>query len=189
MAKKNVVSQSKTMWVKKGDVVGGKVVKKGYVAQYGKPEKKVSATVKLVGGGTRAYKEGRAVKAPAKPMMTGGGFSPSTKTVKKSGATQKPVSYVGKPGSRKTDYQTGEGTRKRVTAPTSNMQSSAPSVNKWAAVDARYFGMRRVSAPGTFTQSYERSRGGKQTLPALAAVVDQQRREQRRIAAAKRRKG
>jgi hypothetical protein len=63
------VSQSRTQWVKKGDVVGGKTVTKGYVAQYGKPEKKVTANVKLVTDTTRgkagqkvSYTKGRATK-------------------------------------------------------------------------------------------------------------------------------
>lgn len=60
------VSQSNTMWVKKGDTVGGKTVEKGYLAQYGKPEKKVTAKVKLVAGekaGQKvAYSKGRKVK-------------------------------------------------------------------------------------------------------------------------------
>jgi hypothetical protein len=45
--KKNTVSQSRTEWVPKGTVVNGKTVKKGYVAQKGKPEKRVTAKVKL----------------------------------------------------------------------------------------------------------------------------------------------
>lgn len=48
--KKPVVSQSRTMWVKAGETVGGKTVKKGYLAQYGKPEKKVNARVEIVTG-------------------------------------------------------------------------------------------------------------------------------------------
>jgi hypothetical protein len=63
------VSQSRTQWVKKGDVVGGKTVAKGYVAQYGKPEKKVTANVKLVTDTSRgkagqkvSYTKGRATK-------------------------------------------------------------------------------------------------------------------------------
>lgn len=60
------VSQSRTMWVKKGTVVGGKAVKKGYVAQYGKPEKRVTAKIKLEEatrrgkvGDVAEYKRGR----------------------------------------------------------------------------------------------------------------------------------
>jgi len=63
------VSQSNTEWVKKGDVVNGKTVTKGYVAQKGKPERKVTANVKLVVDTTRgkagskvSYTKGQATK-------------------------------------------------------------------------------------------------------------------------------
>ena len=64
------VSQSNTMWVKKGTVVNGKKVKKGYVAQKGKPEKRVTNKIKLVvdtgkrgkAGDTVETKKGRYVK-------------------------------------------------------------------------------------------------------------------------------
>lgn len=64
------VSQSRTMWVKKGEIVNGKKVEKGYLAQYGKPEKRVSASVKIVtdtesgkkAGEVYRYKAGRTVK-------------------------------------------------------------------------------------------------------------------------------
>ena len=191
MAKKNVVSQSRTMWVKKGSVVNGQVVKKGYVAQYGKPEKKVSATVKLTSGGSRTYKEGRAVKKPAKPMAVGGGFSPgslknrpnnTTSTAQNTG----PKSYVGDPGTRKSAYQTGEGMRKRRLVPKTDLmsgrlpqQTNAPTVKP---VQKRLAG----PATGTFTKSYERSSGGRMTVPSFFASIDQQRRERRRRAAIKR---
>ena len=67
--KGKAVSQSNTMWVKKGDTVGGKTVEKGYLAQYGKPEKKVTANVKLVvdtargkAGSKVSYNKGKATK-------------------------------------------------------------------------------------------------------------------------------
>lgn len=41
---------------------------------------------------------------------------------------------------------------------------------------------KKISAPGTFTKSYERSQGGKETVPALMSVNDQRRRERARIA-------
>lgn len=64
------VSQSNTMWVKKGDMVGGQAVQKGYLAQYGKAEKRVSAKVNIVAdtvsgkkvGETYKYAKGRTVK-------------------------------------------------------------------------------------------------------------------------------
>ena len=72
-APKKTVSQSNTMWVKKGDTVGGKTVQKGYLAQYGKPEKKVTANVKLVvdtskgkAGQKVSYAKGRVAKGKGK---------------------------------------------------------------------------------------------------------------------------
>lgn len=63
------VSQSNTEWVKKGDVVNGKTITKGYLAQKGKPERKVTANVKLVvdtargkAGSKVSYNKGRATK-------------------------------------------------------------------------------------------------------------------------------
>ena len=63
------VSQSNTEWVKKGDVVNGKTITKGYLAQKGKPERKVTANVKLVvdtargkTGSKVSYNKGRATK-------------------------------------------------------------------------------------------------------------------------------
>jgi len=64
------VSQSRTMWVKKGEMVGGQEVKKGYLAQYGRAEKKVSAKVKIVAdtesgkkvGETWKYGQGRTIR-------------------------------------------------------------------------------------------------------------------------------
>lgn len=45
---KKTVDQSRTMWVKKGDKLSdGTVAKKGYLAQYGKDTKKVTANVKI----------------------------------------------------------------------------------------------------------------------------------------------
>lgn len=63
------VSQSRTMWVKKGDIVDGKKVEKGYLAQLGKPEKRVTAAVRIVAatksgkkaGEVYRYKAGRTV--------------------------------------------------------------------------------------------------------------------------------
>jgi len=67
------VSQSRTMWVRKGTMVNGKEVKKGYLAQYGKPEKRVTASVKLVEDTKRGkagemvdYKKGRYKKKSGK---------------------------------------------------------------------------------------------------------------------------
>lgn len=75
------VSQSRTMWVKKGTVVDGKKVKKGYVAQYGKPEKRVTNRVRLEvdtpkrgeKGDVVRLKKGRYVTKKKKPSAAGRG--------------------------------------------------------------------------------------------------------------------
>ena len=79
------VSQSRTQWVAKGETVGGKVVKKGYLAQKGKPEKRVTANVKLVtetgtkrAGQTQNYSDGRKMVSN-KPAFAVGGSNPSVK--------------------------------------------------------------------------------------------------------------
>jgi hypothetical protein len=77
------VSQSNTQWVKKGDIVNGKKVKKGYVAQKGKPEKRVTNKIRLVqdtakrgkAGDVVQTKKGRYVKANRKPLSKGGGYT------------------------------------------------------------------------------------------------------------------
>ena len=84
------VSQSRTQWVKKGDIVNGEKVKKGYLAQYGKPAKKVTARVKIVAdtesgkkaGETYKYKTGRtANKVKPKATTAGGGRLPGQRPV------------------------------------------------------------------------------------------------------------
>jgi len=79
MARKPV-SQSRTMWVKKGTVVDGKKVKKGYVAQYGRPEKRVTARVKLETDTAKRGKKGDVVKVTkgrykTSPSTAGGGVT------------------------------------------------------------------------------------------------------------------
>lgn len=75
------VSQSRTMWVKKGTVVNGKKVKKGYVAQYGKPEKRVTARIRLEQDTSKRGSKGDVVKVTkgrykaAKPKAEGGGVT------------------------------------------------------------------------------------------------------------------
>lgn len=72
-ARKPVLQQN-TEWVKKGQTVGGKVVTKGYLAQKGKPEKRVTARVKIQtatesgkkAGSTYAYKAGKTIKKVGK---------------------------------------------------------------------------------------------------------------------------
>ena len=103
------VSQSRTMWVKKGDIVNGKKVEKGYLAQLGKPEKRVTAAVRMVtatksgkkAGEVYQYKAGRTVNASvrnsaSKPRSSivniDGSNLASTKTSKPSASQLKKAS-------------------------------------------------------------------------------------------------
>lgn len=71
------VSQSNTMWVAKGTIVNGKKVSKGYVAQLGKPEKRVTSDVKLVVDTKGRGKAGQVVSVN-KPKKKSPTTSPST---------------------------------------------------------------------------------------------------------------
>lgn len=99
------VSQSRTMWVAKGTVVGGKKVKKGYVAQYGKPERRVTGKIRLEVATPKRGKKGDVVsvtkgryKAPSSSKgsartSTGGRVPEVTKlpkTVNKSAGISRP---------------------------------------------------------------------------------------------------
>ena len=95
-----VVSQSRTEWVPVGATVNGKKVTKGYLAQKGKPEKKVTAKVQMetqtggvARGDVQAYSKGRrktemmGAKKPAaaksRPSVSTGpsaGINPKPKT-------------------------------------------------------------------------------------------------------------
>lgn len=141
------VSQSNTMWVKKGTVVNGKKVKKGYVAQKGKPEKRVTNKIKLVvdtdkrgkAGDTVQTKKGRYVKSDkkvqvTKPKSKGGGYTGSgpaggTSVVKK-GAAPTPAKPKdnGKTGdvkdtTKKDTGYNGSGDRKATSATVSSAVS------------------------------------------------------------------
>lgn len=140
------VSQSNTMWVKKGTVVNGKKVKKGYVAQKGKPEKRVTNQIKLVvdtdkrgkAGETVQTKKGRYVKSDkkvqvTKPKSKGGGYTGSGpsggKTVVRPTTTPPKPKDEGKRDTPTTDTPTtapesnGKGDRKATSATVSGAQS------------------------------------------------------------------
>lgn len=92
------VSQSRTEWVPKGTVVNGKTVKKGYVAQKGKPEKRVTAKVKLEvdtakrgkAGDVVSLQKGRYASAPAKKeaRSTGSEKTPTPNPTKRDNAAK-----------------------------------------------------------------------------------------------------
>lgn len=99
MAPKKPVSQSDTMWVKKGTYVNGAPVQKGYLAQYGKPEKRVTNAVKLVTtqgstgnvinnrGGVANYSKGRNVTGKPAPRRAITGAGTGTGSGKGGGST------------------------------------------------------------------------------------------------------
>ena len=104
------VSQSRTMWVKKGTVVDGKKVKKGYVAQYGRPEKRVTARIKLEEATRRgkkgdvvSYKSGRYKKTVGKGRVdrnkktTGGGVTQAQAAAQRRNAAQRTTTPAPKP--------------------------------------------------------------------------------------------
>jgi hypothetical protein len=147
------VSQSRTEWVKKGTVVNGKKVTQGYVAQKGKPDRKVSATVQLTGGGTRTYKKGRAV-----PTQTGGGQTPRQKSAPTMSAVER---------RQQQNKGVAAGTR-RVGAGGKTMRQYNAKTGRWDVVSksASSSGLKRKmegvvvkkpTPPQTFSKSATRS--------------------------------
>jgi hypothetical protein len=109
------VSQSRTQWVKKGDIVDGKKVEKGYLAQKGKPAKKVTARVKIVAdtesgkkaGETYRYKTGRtANKVKPKATTAGGGRLPGQRPTSTSTTSTSTVTPNAPSNDKKIKYQT-----------------------------------------------------------------------------------
>lgn len=79
------VDQSRTQWNPAVKNAAGKVVKKGYLSQYGRPEKRVTGKVKLVtetggkrAGQTQKYSAGRKIVSN-KPAFGVGGSNPSAR--------------------------------------------------------------------------------------------------------------
>lgn len=154
------VSQSNTMWVKKGTVVNGKKVKKGYVAQKGKPQKRVTNKIKLVvdtdkrgkAGETVSTKKGRYVKSNkkvqvTKPKSKGGGYTGSGpsggKTVVRPTTTPPKQKDKGKTDTPKdttqkdTGYET-KGDRKATSATVSGAQSKTASKPQLGGKNKKY---------------------------------------------------
>lgn len=78
------IDQSRTQWNPAKKNAAGKVIQKGYLSQYGKPEKRITGTVALkqaasgvAAGGQRSYVKGRA-GATAKPTAARKSTSGST---------------------------------------------------------------------------------------------------------------
>jgi hypothetical protein len=161
MAAKKPVSQSKTMWVKKGTVVNGEKVKKGYLAQYGKPEKKVSGTVALVTGGqgamgaTKTYKQGRAVKAKAASSSA----KPATGTSR--GATGGTTAAARAEAARKRRLEQNKG----VKAGTIRAGAAGKGVRKYNAKTGRW---ERVTQQGTGAAANQNQGQGRTTARTSA---------------------
>lgn len=135
------VSQSRTMWVAAGTVVNGKKVPKGYLAQYGKPEKKVTGNVKMVkktggveAGKTQSYKQGRRTTAPAKsPKRT---------------VTEKPERPKGK-SARDIRLEQNKGVKAgtvRASANGRGLRSYNATTGKWDLIKTKTRGVSNVKA-------------------------------------------
>jgi hypothetical protein len=165
------VSQSRTMWVKKGDVVNGEKVKKGYVAQYGKPEKRVTNRVKLVvdtpkrgkAGDVVRLKQGAYVKkkAAAPSSNKGGSGGSGSGGAGGSGSNSgtksnyKTASRMGKPG----QYQAGAGTTSRRPASSGTVSSAIAQGRKMGPSGTSYKPKPKTAAQQAVSKSSGYVRG------------------------------
>lgn len=118
--KKPPVSQSRTMWVKKGTIVNGEEVKKGYVAQYGKPEKRVTNRVKLEVDTPKRGKKGDVVTLKAGRYVTKKPGSGATGGAGTGGAKATPTKPKGQ-----TMAQAGASAGRRQAAMATDRRNSA----------------------------------------------------------------
>jgi hypothetical protein len=141
------VDQSRTQWNPAVKNAAGKVIKKGYVSQYGKPEKRVTGSVKLVtetggkrAGETQKYSAGRKVK-DKRPAFGGGGSNPSADkggglTAAQIAAQKAAAAKAAQDAkNKKMSYQTGrdapaKGARKRSAAQAKTMVTRARSASQ-----------------------------------------------------------
>ena len=146
---KGTVSQSRTEWVKKGSVVNGKKVTQGYLAQKGKPGKRVSGTVQLAGGGTRTYKGGRV----AATQMGGGQTS-----------KQKPTPPTMSALERRKQQNAGvaQGTR-RVGAKNKIVRQYNAKTGRWESVGDTVSAMKRRKEGGVKSSNTSSSQPSKPT--------------------------
>lgn len=122
------ISQSDTQWNPAVKNAAGKVIKKGYLSEKGKPKKRVTAAVKMVvdtqgrkAGETQKYSSGRRVSTkPARNVNRGGSAptssSSNTSTTKPATVTSSTTTTKGKPAAfpltdpnKRNTYQTGRG--------------------------------------------------------------------------------
>lgn len=178
MAKKQPVSQSKTMWVKKGTVVNGKEVQKGYLAQYGKPEKKVSARVSMVTGGqggmgaSATYKQGRrvqprtAAKSPTVKRGTSGGSTGG-------GSTSTGASAAEKARQRRLEQNKGvKGGTRRVGAAGRSIREYNAKTGRWERIQTPRTGAgSRSAVSGTVTSAVSSAKTRKPSRSATSGTV------------------
>lgn len=147
MAAKKPVSQSRTMWVKKGTVVNGKAVSKGYLAQYGKPEKRVTGKVTLTrqtgstaAGETVRYKGGRRVKpaADTRPRAEGGGVRPGQKPTSSASTSSRTTSTSTPSKPRTSSASTRREQNKGVAAGTIRAGAKGRGVRRYNAKTGRW---------------------------------------------------
>lgn len=157
------VDQSRTQWNPAVKNAAGKVIKKGYLSQYGRPEKRVTGKVKLVtetggkrAGQTQKYSAGRKVVSnkpafgvggsnPSARKPTGGSTGSSTKSSTggstSGSATAKAAGAVKAAGasnkSKKMSYQTGSG-----------MSSGSGAASRSAAQAAAFASANKKKKPG-----------------------------------------
>jgi len=143
------VSQSRTEWVKKGTVVNGETVKKGYVAQKGRPEKRITNRVKLEvdtpkrgkTGDVVRLKQGAYVKKKSAPTKGGSGSGGSGRSGGSGGSggggskgNYKTAPRMGKPG----QYQAGAGMTARKTGSSGTVTSAIAAGNKMGPSGSSY---------------------------------------------------
>jgi len=180
MAKKPPVSQSRTEWVKKGTIVNGKAVPKGYLAQKGNPAKKVNATVSIVAGSGQAgmgasatYKQGRRVQPKSTASKANAGKR-DMGTGSKGGATKPPSSSMAeKARLRRIEQNKGvkSGTR-RVGAAGRSIREYNAKTGRWERVQTPRTGAgSRSTMSGTVSSAVASTKPRKPSRSATSGTV------------------
>jgi len=166
-AAKRTVDISKTKRATSGPMAGKTL------GPAGKP---LTGTVTMSDGSKAVYKDGKRV-VKAAPAKAAPAKATAAKTAAPKATSSNKSATPGKPkatGNKRTNRLAGE--RYEAQKGTSRSGATPAPVKKSAG------------ATGTYTTSYERSRGGRETIPAIGSRVNQVAREKRRIARQKRAK-
>jgi hypothetical protein len=178
MAKKPPVSQSRTEWVKKGTIVNGKAVPKGYLAQKGKPEKKVSATVSMVTGGqagmgaSATYKQGRRVQPKSVASKANAGKR-DMGAGSKGGATKPPSSSTAEKA-RQMRLQQNKGVKGgtvRVGAAGRSVRKYNAKTGRWDRVATRTGSGSRSATSATVSSATAAAKSRKPSRSATSGTV------------------